>query len=276
MRSKNENMKTSLVLMLGAVSVAILATSAHAGAPPTDRNIVVFNPNPSPPSPKDSVPPSLEEIVRAQMREFEEKAKQSTDALEAVGKSTAAQEVNAALRQLHENPKDLGNHALVARCMLKRIEEIERPLRTLIVAGFAETRDQLVTGLNLLGESQGRRSESFKMRGATDERFMTLSGVVSNFDLSYRELAKGYERIPIADQLKQIEKDLGYLGAVKDVLMEIEKHADVLKNDQQAIDALTKLSSTLAELEGSLLEFSDTVLQGVLFPTKEPKPAPIQ
>ncbi len=173
--------------------------------------------------------------------------------------------VKEALEELRKNPGKLKYHEAVARAICKRIDEIIEPMQRTIDSDFSKTRDRLVAGLKLLGESQGSHARTFETRSQKDIRFSALSDISRGFETSYTAMAKEYENIPISDQLVQIRGNIEYLLAVKEILGDIVIHTSRLKDSQDAIDALSQLSVTIGNVETSLQTFSDEVLKHVLF-----------
>ena len=213
----------------------------------------------------------VERQVQASMGKLSSRAQEVRATLRDTLGQPFDEQVATALEDLRKQPLSLTGQLKVVNLMLARTDKLADSLRDTKQAELPALRDRVVKGLQTLSEAQEERADRFASRasnakGAQRERYQNLSKSCQRFAQAYALRAEQYAKIPVAQQVLEVQRSLEYLDSVKEVLISLRDGIIPIISDEASLQELMRLSVTIEGVEQSLEKFSELVLAGALAP----------
>jgi len=215
-------------------------------------------------------PKNIEEKAQAATKaseDLKDKAKEVYAVIKDFTGNSFDDKYKAALDNLEKNPNSLKLQLNMCNILMAYTDELYNSFTKAKEADLGALRDRVVQSFKTISELKAAEAQKYQNRansaqGKWKVRYEQLSTACLNFSKAYELRAQSYQKIPMNDQMIEIQASIEYLDCVKEVLVGLKEFIETVQADAETLQQLQDTQKALANLQKSILTFSEVVLEG--------------
>jgi len=209
------------------------------------------------------------EALKKAGQELTNKAKEVQAVIKDFVGSPFEKQCKKAIEDLKKNPNSSKQQMQMCSLLMAWTDELSGSFKKAKQADLTARRDRVVKGFQTISELKAAEAKKYQNRANTAKghwktRYEQLSAACLNFSKAYLLRAEQYEKLPIIEQIIEVQACLEYLVCVKEVIGGLKECIEAITADKETLQQLLITHEGINSIQKSILTFSEVVINGVI------------
>ena len=209
------------------------------------------------------------DAIKKATQELTVKAKEVQAVIKDFIASSFDEQCAKSLEKVKKDPRSWGSQVEVCDILMAWANKLYDSFEKAKGADLTTRRDMVVKTLRTISEIKEAEAQKYQNRaneakGAWKTRYEQFSAACLNFSKGYLLHAENYEKIPITEQMIEVQLCIEYLDSAKEVIGGLREYLVVVGENDETLQQLLVAHQGIAAIHSSIVTFSEEVINGAI------------